>query len=936
MSDSVATLSVDIIARDQVSPVLAKLDAQLDRSNASATRAGKAIGQGIGSGSQKAASGALALQSAQARLEAQQGNLAGAADRLRNALAQVGTTTVQSVNAQRQLLAVETQLATGTSALGGHFKSLEGSIGAVGGAIGGLPGQLLTIGSGIGIISAAAGAAVSVVNSFGEAFKFKAELDATTNSIRLQLQGVRDSNQVFAEGQQFAQKYGLTQQELTDSIQSSIGVMRASNATTTDLLTTLSRLQVLAPEKPISEAARALRELQSGDTTSIKELFNIAAKDANRMKAEIQGGADAVAVLSAFLDRTGIGMDTLAARTEGAKGKMIELAQAQEELALAQADFAQGPGLAILEEKITLVRGATRLLTGDFDAMGQSAANAGVSFAASSAGVNAYVQAIIAGQGATQAQIAGNQAAAATTDMLTGALHNGGGGAFVLAGALMQSADAADRNAAAAAAAASAVDQKAAADQLASVDAQTHTVALNALAQQAQQAAAVLLSSGSAGASAAAVLAGSSSQVDVLTAAFYRLAAAQAAAGQAKTKAALDKQTPRQLIGADSDVAGIRGGKHNAVVEARNAQTKAAQDAAAAERNYQQTLGNTGPALAHANAELAQLTKGSAAYINKQNEIAQLQKKADKAAKGGGGGGASTTKLTDQQKLNNSLLASQDQYAQKSEDAEQSHLDRILQINSDFAEKIQKAQQDFGQNQLDSRASFYDNLGKIEDAGLRDSLAAQYEQAFQEAQQIATTKGADVADAFLKAKQEALQAQAQRASEIAQATKEGDKDKAAYLQGVDELYRKAEEARLARIKEGQDSIASERDAALAEEGQKYSDAQAKIGDSADQAAERKIAAAERAGQAVDAEKLRVDALKTSYDALGASGARAGVTPSTTTTPTTATTAAAPVTATPGDLAGALAQLAAGIDAVRRATEAGADKVAGAVKTRFAS
>ncbi len=63
------------------------------------------------------------------------------------------------------------------------------------------------------------------------------------------------------------------------------------------------RLGSRNPAKPITEAARALRELaNTGDVATIKDLFNVGAADALRMKNEIAGGADAVQVLSRFLD----------------------------------------------------------------------------------------------------------------------------------------------------------------------------------------------------------------------------------------------------------------------------------------------------------------------------------------------------------------------------------------------------------------------------------------------------------------------------------------------------------------------------------------------------------------------------------------------------------------------------------------------------------
>jgi hypothetical protein len=218
-------------------------------------------------------------------------------------------------------------------------------------------------------MGAAVGVATATVNSFADAFKFKADLDATTLAVNAQLQGMRDSSQVWNEASAFAQKFKLTQQETTQAISASIGVMRSSKAPVEDILGVLARMQVLSPEQSLQEAAIALKALASGDTTSLVTRFEVSRDVANQMKAEIQGGADAVAVMSKFLGETGIGMDVLAAKTEGASGKLKDLAIAQEQLKFAQAEFAQGPGMAILEGQIKVTQDATKALGGDFQAL---------------------------------------------------------------------------------------------------------------------------------------------------------------------------------------------------------------------------------------------------------------------------------------------------------------------------------------------------------------------------------------------------------------------------------------------------------------------------------------------------------------------------------------------------------------------------------------
>jgi hypothetical protein len=313
---------------------------------------------------------------------------------------------------------------------------------------------------------------------------------------------------------------------------------------------------------------------------------------------------------------------------------------------------------------------------------------------------------------------------------------------------------------------------------------------------------------------------------------------------------------------------------------------------------------------------------------------------APKPPKGGAGGG---TRLSDEQKLNNSLLASQEEYQTKSEDAATQHAIDVEKIYQDFYQKMQSAQRDFDQSQLEGRAGFYDNLGQIESDKIRQAASAQYEQASIEAGKIAETQGADVAEKYMDAQERIISARAKRLAEIEKAEKDKDSGRAEYLRGVDAEYKKAEDAKLARIKEGEGSLSSERDKQLAESAAKEQDAQDKIGLAADRAAEKKILASERAGKAIDTELAKAGQLADTYDRVGQSSSRAGITPvpagAAAGTPTTpaqaAAAAAAPVTNADAMLA-AIEGLKQAIAAVERATTAGADKVAGAVRVRMAS
>jgi hypothetical protein len=317
---------------------------------------------------QRAERAILARASAEARLAQVQNTgesaalgLAQAQQIYQNALAKVDRTSVDAIRTTTQLTAVQNRLA---KEAGGGLPVLPRTLEKFGTeALGQLKDGLLGIVGPAALVTAGIGLAGAAIGSFFDAFKEKASLDATTRSIETNLAGVRDSTQVFAEATAFADKYRLTQRETADILAASTDTLRTSTASVSELESALLRLQSRDVSKPVSEAARALRELQSGDVTSIKELFNVPAREANRMKDEIAGGADAVAVLNDYLDRAGISMQVLENRAKGAAGAMNEQAIAQEQLGLAQAEFGEGPGIAIVRTKVA----AYQALTDMFD-----------------------------------------------------------------------------------------------------------------------------------------------------------------------------------------------------------------------------------------------------------------------------------------------------------------------------------------------------------------------------------------------------------------------------------------------------------------------------------------------------------------------------------------------------------------------------------------
>jgi hypothetical protein len=288
-------------------------------------------------------------------------------------------------------------------------------------------------------------------------------------------------------------------------------------------------------------------------------------------------------------------------------------------------------------------------------------------------------------------------------------------------------------------------------------------------------------------------------------------------------------------------------------------------------------------------------------------------------------GGAA--RLSDQQKLNNSLLASQDKFQDQSEAAAAEHTRRLLDIEEKFEEDMLAARERFSQSQFDERASFYDQLGGVEDAGLRQAMSAQYESAAAEAARIASEKGADAADAFLAASRAAIEKQAQLQQKINEARDAGDDGTAEYYEGVLALQQQADQRRLDSLRQQGSAIASERDRQLTEEEQKYSEQQAKLTASADQAADRKIMAAQREGKAVDAVNARYLEQEQILNRLGGQGAASG-TAAPVTTPT-----ATPVTA-PADLGSVVSAINAlqpMLDAVKGAITNDTRETVGAIR-----
>jgi hypothetical protein len=433
-------------------------------------------------------------------------------------------------------------------------------------------------------------------------------------------------------------------------------------------------------------------------------------------------------------------------------------------------------------------------------------------------------------------------------------------------------------------------------------------------------------------------------QIDPLLAQLIqaRIRADEAAGALARfnTLQGLKAQTARQLIGPDSESADLRR-NNRAVLEAdRTAKIKAANDAAAAERTYQQTLGNTAPALAHARAELAQLTVGTAAYITKQNEIAQLQQKADRAAKGGGGG----VKLSDQQKLNNQLLTDQEKANDQFEDAEAEHQQRLLAIQIDYAKKTLAQQKANEISKRQSQEDFYDRLTSSDlnkkkgGADALKAIDAQYQADYQKSQELAQQGKAKQSADLLALAQKQAQDELTYQENLAKAQEAKDKAEISRLEAIHKLHQDTAAEERKQVLEGGDANEQAKQQALDDEAKRYDESQDKIGTAAERAADRQAAAALRAGKAIDATNAKLGVTKSTYDQIAPSGGgSAPVTNATASAPPS--DGSAPAAATSDPIAAAISALqdaiSAKLDSVRSAADGTTSAVRG-LQGKFAS
>lgn len=353
-------------------------------------------------------------------------------------------------------------------------------------------------------------------------------------------------------------------------------------------------------------------------------------------------------------------------------------------------------------------------------------------------------------------------------------------------------------------------------------------------------------------AQSAASLAG---QFGITTSAAYGLIAALSQLEVAKAKQALGVQRGganerEDRLGTNQDI--IARAKD---AELREKLAKAQRDNALAAATAAEKVGLEKDAL-------ARLNKGSVEYEVQLGKVQAAERAlaAEQERKRKKNSGA--PKLTPNEKINTKLLDDQDKFNDKFEDAEQKHWDKVADIYAKFNEEQQKQ---FAKNEVSkrrSRADFYSGLQDAPPGVNTQKFAAQYEEAFAKAQEIAQSGKAKLANEFLELRQrqiEEMKSLDEEAAKIIEGQKEGKiskkdaENQLAFLAGRKKLIEdaQAEEQKLL-LANGDDNLNKLNEQLTAEE-KAYNDQVDSIALSQERKADAVVKHAERSKIAVSEE-----------------------------------------------------------------------------------
>jgi hypothetical protein len=797
MTDTIATLGVTLKGdAKQLDAALAKAERDLQAFQRQMSRASVApqLGGGgapfapIARSASSARDGVLALAQANARLATAQGNPAQGAQILSRALDRVTVSSTQTIGAQTQLANLQSRIAREST-------TAAGSVGGLSSAVGSLQTAFGALGIGVGL---------QQVIQFGvESVNAANRLEDMQTSLRAIAGDAETYGRVMAAAQANQRLFGGTLADNVEDMTSFVISSRTAGVEMETLIDISKRLASFDPGQGLKGANIALRELLSGNTRSLQGRFELPAAALKVMGDESLSATEKLAVLDEFLNSVGL-------TTEALNGRLANTSQSYRDLGIAVDELKNSIGSILAEALAPTAEGAATLAAGFSDlferiaggadiiqAMNQAALESATSFedyqdrmrrAAEETGIFLQQSQVIQGQLGFFAPLFNAAAGAAGT--FGGSIGNLGQehveaaiAARDQASATLSAADAIDAGYTATGSLDGATQNAAASMNVAEVAARAEADALRdataaafeqanagaTLEDQARAAAQALFEAGGAGASAAAQLANSSSDIDVMTAAFYRLLAAKQAA-----------------LGGGGAVGGL------------GATIKGAGQATAAMRTLNKVYG-AGP--------LAPRPTGGGGG----------------GGGGRGGGGSSAASKAAEQEIKAaedraSQVAQIEERAREAalaaeERCQEQRLDIIQQAN----EAILDAQRDLQAESAGSRADFYDSLTSSDlPQDVQQNLSAAYEAAFAEAQRLSQEGKAALAGDYLDLKQEQIAAEQRYQEARAKAAEEGDKAELARLEAIKRLRDAEFSARESNLLAEGDANVTQRDTALAD------------------------------------------------------------------------------------------------------------------------
>lgn len=733
-----------------------------------------------------------------------------------------------------------------------------------------------------------------VASAATEGFVLTAGLDQSRRSIGTLMRDVEKGNKVYQDAIKWGREFGFTQQEMASSTAAAATILRDSNQTTEKSLEVLARLASLNPAEGIEGAVVAVKELASGDIVSLAERFNISKDAARAMKDEIAAGADPIAVLDKALSDMGVSSEVLANRMEGPNGAILRMKQSGEDAKLALGNLLISMGAPQVLEAFAgglnnIAAGLQHIATFAPQGLnGVQLINAALTDGAARMLANGrtyqeYVAAMnsIGQSSAIMSQEAWNASAALqakgmSTQQATAAVQAAAGVEGELRHAILGNVDAAQMSEAAQAALVQRVLELAGANPQAAATVQElvdswdggrgpmedftaglengEVAATNHAAAAAEDSAMMQLAASDAEYAAGAT--------DTLSASVYQLTNDQYAQTEASLEAAIAAENEASFQHDLANAVALSG--DNAALAAYMSSVLSGQYGIEASKvqaliglhNQLHIARATGQgkglgAIAGGIANRATEGPGGLAGYHERNvdRAARAERgSAPKGRKAGGGGGAKGGKseaVKEQEREEKELKKITDRMAKEAEKfndkmlkLDEEHIANERKIWDDYYAKQLAALTKFNGDKFQDELSFKDSL-KGMDAQARAAMIAEERKAWDEAQAIAQAGNPKLADEYYKLKLEQIQANQERADELAaieqQISEETDaaqkarlEQERAYLQQLDAEHDKYDAEDLEKLRAGGDQLAQERDEQLAEEEQRYAEAGATL------------------------------------------------------------------------------------------------------------